>query len=89
MSNITTISNSSEALIAAQTAEESSTDLALAAAINQASACGQTCLIFSTKLSDAQIQRLKDEGYAVTINPESVSVNPQYIISMKAESEGE
>lgn len=89
MSNITTLLNASEALLAAQAAEELATDKALAAAINQASGCGQTCLIFSTKLSDAQIQRLKDEGYSVTINPESVNVNPQYIISMKAESEGE
>lgn len=83
MSDITTLQNATDALSASLAAEESIVDKTLAARINQSTACGQTSMIFSTKLSDKQIENLENKGYTVKVNGVNSKVNPQYIISCK------
>lgn len=78
MSEITTLVSSTDALSSSLTNESKITEKALAAVINQAAACGQTSAIFSTELSDTQIQSLKNKGYNVEVRNVS---RPQYIIS--------
>ena len=61
----------------------------LAATINNAAACGQTCVIFSTKLTDAIMKELQDNGYTVTVSGVNTIYAPQYIISWKPQEKKE
>jgi len=89
MSDITTLQTASDVLAISETAESSRVEAALAAVINQARDCGQTSAIFSTKLTDAQVQMLKDKKYEVKVAGVNTSVTPQYIISWDPNTEGE
>lgn len=89
MSDITTLQNASDILSASLSAEESIVDAALAAHINQSKDCGQTSMIFSTKLSDQQIENLKSKGYTVKVNGVNPEVTPQYIISWQPDEKDE
>ena len=85
MSEITTLQHA-DSLLASITDEEKIVSKALAAAINSANNCGQTSVVFSTRLSESQINELESKNYRVTISGVS---NPQYTISWKTTSESE
>lgn len=86
MSEITTLQHADSLLLASITDEEKIVSKALAAAINSANNCGQTSVVFSTRLSESQIKELESKSYRVTISGVS---NPQYIISWKTTPESE
>lgn len=80
MNENTTLVKSADALSTSLTSEKLITEKALAAVINQAAACGATSAIFSSFLTEDQIQTLKAKGYTVEVCTVS---RPQYTISWK------
>lgn len=89
MSYDTTLISASDVYASSQTAEHDVLKESLAAVINTAAACGQTCVIFSTKLTDAIMKELKDNGYTVTVSGVNTIYAPQYIISWKPQEKKE
>lgn len=70
-----------ESLVISNMAPEEINHFALLSIIDGCSECGQTSHICSCRLSDKEIQDLRDLGYTVTIGGVSA---PQYIISWEA-----
>ena len=86
MSDITL--QSAETLLAtSEKAEYNATLTAVIAAIDNASKCGQSSVIFSTKLTDEHIKYIKERKCEVTnICPSNLNT-PQYLISWKPEEQ--
>ena len=89
MSYDTTLRSASDVYASSQTAGHNVLKESLAATINNAAACGQTCVIFSTKLTDDIMKELEDNGYTVTVSGVNTIYAPQYIISWKPQEKKE
>lgn len=89
MSDVTTLRSASDVYTSSQVAESGVVEASLAAAINNAAACGQTSVIFSTKLTDDLIKKLEGKGYTVTVSGVNTNYAPQYIISWNPEEKEE
>lgn len=83
MSVIKDLPSAADVLASSITSEAACIESALVSIINEASNCGQTSVIFSTRLNDEQIKSLENKGYTVNITGVNPEVTPQYIISWK------